>query len=40
MKTNGFGIEVGLQLFNFVIPLHVTYISSPEVIAEGYQDVC
>ena len=26
MKTNGLGIEVGLQLIKFVIPLRVTYI--------------
>ena len=33
MKTNNLGIEVGLQLINFVIPLRVTY-------AEDYQGVC
>ena len=34
MKTNGLGIEVGLQVINFVTPLRVTYIRHSEVIAE------
>ena len=40
MKTNSHGIEVGLQLINFVIPLYVMYIRHSEVIAEDYQGVC